>query len=97
MEIGPASLDFNAGDVAPVQLSQRIFDHYLGGVKIKKADADKICQLFGDRHFNIGHDLMSALYARNVGATKIFLYSLDHRGQRSFGQFFDTDVGSTCE
>ncbi|KAK8373939.1 hypothetical protein O3P69_014566 [Scylla paramamosain] len=96
-EIGPASLDLCTGDAAPIQLSQKIFDHYLGGVKVKKTDADKICQLFGDRHFNVGHDLMSILYARNASASRIFLCSLDHRGQRSFGQFFDTDVGSTCE
>lgn len=94
-EIGPASLDFGAGDTAPVQLSQKIFNHYLGGVKVEKTDADKMCQLFGDRHFNIGHDLVSALYARNLAASKIFLYTLEHRGQRSFGQFYDADVGST--
>lgn len=94
-EIGPASLDFCEEDSTPVQLSQKIFDHYLGGVKVEKMNADKICQLFGDRHFNMGHDLVSALYARNAPASKIFLYTLDHRGQRSFGQFYDADVGST--
>ena len=44
-EIGPASLDITAGDETPVQLSRRIFDYYLGGVRAEKEDADKICQV----------------------------------------------------
>lgn len=44
-EIGPASLDLKAADSAPVQLSQKIFDYYLGGVRVEKEDADKLCQV----------------------------------------------------
>ncbi|KAG0713606.1 Venom carboxylesterase-6 [Chionoecetes opilio] len=92
-EKGPASLDICEGDADPVQLSQEIFDFYLGGVTVEKEDADKICQLYGDRHFNLGHDLVSALYARNAAHKRTFMYSLDHRGQRSLRQFYDADVG----
>uniref|UniRef100_A0A0P4WCJ5 Carboxylic ester hydrolase n=1 Tax=Scylla olivacea TaxID=85551 RepID=A0A0P4WCJ5_SCYOL len=91
-EMGPASLEINEGDRVPLQISHKIFDYYVGGVKVEKENADKICQLFGDRHFNIGHDLVSALYARNAAPKKMFLYSLDHRGQRSLDQFYDVDI-----
>lgn len=52
-EIGPASLDFCAGDTAPVQLSQKVFDHYLGGVKVEKTDADKMCQVMPTVNYEI--------------------------------------------
>lgn len=52
-EIGPASLDIGAGDVAPVQLSQKIFDYYLGGVKTEKTEADKMCKVIATLNFVI--------------------------------------------
>lgn len=92
-EYGPASLDITAGDAAPVQLAKKIFNHYVGGVSVEKEDADKICQLYSDHLFNLGHDLVSALYARNAAPKRMFMYSLDHRGQKSLDQFYNTDVG----
>ncbi|XP_050713771.1 juvenile hormone esterase-like [Eriocheir sinensis] len=92
-EIGPGSLDLAVGDEAPVALARKIFDYYVGGVRVDEESADKICQLYGDRHFNLGHDYVSALHAHNAAPHKAYLYTLDHRGQQSFDQFYDTDVG----
>lgn len=44
-DFGPASLDLSVGDEAPVSLARKIFDHYVGGVRADKADADNICQV----------------------------------------------------
>ncbi|KAK7075268.1 Carboxylesterase 5A [Halocaridina rubra] len=90
-EMGPASLDIKAGNSHPVQLAKAIFHYYVGGVQADTKDADKLCQMYGDWHFNVGHDLFSKLYAKSV--REIYLYELNHRGQRSFQNFYNLEVG----
>ncbi|XP_069168510.1 carboxylic ester hydrolase isoform X2 [Procambarus clarkii] len=92
-KFGPASLDI-LEDNMPLEVSKTIFDYYVGGIKAGLEDADNICKMYGDRHFNIAHDLTAIVYAKNVGRQKkIFLYELNHRGQRSFGDYYNTNIG----
>lgn len=44
-DFGPASLELTAGDEAPVTLAKKIFEYYVGGVRVEEADADNICQV----------------------------------------------------
>lgn len=44
-EVGPASLDLAAGDESPVLLARKIFEYYVGGVKVDRESADNICQV----------------------------------------------------
>lgn len=56
-----------------------------------------LLQLFGDHHFNLAHDLVSALHARNAAPHKAYLYTLDHRGQRSLEQVYEADIRRDCK
>lgn len=92
-EMGPASLDITYGDSSPVELARKLFDYFVGGVKVNHEDADNLCKMYGDWQFALGHDLLGKLYARSRTQKKIYLYELNHRGQHSFGNFYDADVG----
>ncbi|KAK4306049.1 hypothetical protein Pmani_022106 [Petrolisthes manimaculis] len=94
--IGPASLDLTWEDQEPERLARTIFDHYVGEVRADVDDADHICQLYGDRHFNVGHDQVSRLHTLNSisHGSQVFLYTLRHHGQYSFGDFYSTQVGN---
>ncbi|KAK3875673.1 hypothetical protein Pcinc_019480 [Petrolisthes cinctipes] len=94
--IGPASLELSWEDQEPERLARKIFHHYVGEVRADLDDADHICQLYGDRHFNLGHDQVSRLHSRNSisHGSQVYLYTLRHKGQYSFGDFYSTQVGS---
>lgn len=92
--IGPASLDLAQGDHLSEELARKIFEHYVGGVRVDVQDSDNICKMYGDCHFNMAHDLTAIIYTENMSPDKkTFLYELDYRGERSFSDYFDTDTG----
>ncbi|XP_053653245.2 carboxylic ester hydrolase [Cherax quadricarinatus] len=92
-KICPATL-YLEHETKPVELATKIYGQYVGGVRVNLEDADIICQMFGDRLFNVPHDRAAILHAKNVGPQKkTFLYELNHRGQRSLGSRYNTDVG----
>lgn len=94
-EIGPASLDIRDGDASPAELAQRIFDYYVGGVKASPEDADNLCAMYGDWQFTLGHDLVAKFHIRSSAEVPIYLYELNHRGQRSLGDYYNAGVGET--
>ncbi|XP_066966083.1 juvenile hormone esterase-like isoform X1 [Macrobrachium rosenbergii] len=92
-EMGPASLDIRDGDASPAQLAQRIFDHYVGGVKVSSEDADNLCEMYGDWQFVLGHDLVAKFHTKTSPEVPIYLYQLNHRGQRSIGDYYSAGLG----
>ncbi|XP_069948909.1 carboxylic ester hydrolase isoform X3 [Cherax quadricarinatus] len=92
---GPLSLEFTEGDIAPLNQTVKIFDHYLGGVHLDIEHADRVTQMYSDRFFSVCHDLTSSLHAKNVAKKekKTFRYELMHRGQRSAADIFSLDIG----
>ncbi|XP_047482665.1 venom carboxylesterase-6-like [Penaeus chinensis] len=81
---GVASLEFSQGDATPLDQAHKIFNHYLGGLKLDKDQAGELAKLYGDRHFAVCHDLTAMLHARNARPfKKTFMYELTHRGLSS--------------
>ncbi|XP_076059226.1 esterase E4-like isoform X3 [Oratosquilla oratoria] len=91
--VAPVALEFGEGDIAPLNQTVKIFDRYLGGNEISQETADNLTKLFGDRYFNIPHDLSALYNLRNAPTKKTFLYELKHRGQHSLGDIYDIEVG----
>ncbi|XP_066943773.1 juvenile hormone esterase-like [Macrobrachium rosenbergii] len=92
-EMGPASLDIRDGDASPAELARRIFDYYVGGVKVSNEDADNLCEMYGHWQFILGHDLVAKFHTKSSHEAPIYLYELNHRGQRSIRDFYSADVG----
>ncbi|KAG7171451.1 Venom carboxylesterase-6-like 10 [Homarus americanus] len=95
MKNGPLSLELGEGDVAPMNQTVHIFDHYLGGVHLDVLTADNVTQMYSDRFFTICHDLTTVMHAKNVAARskKTFTYELKYRGQRSIADLFSLNIG----
>nr|XP_053656738.1 venom carboxylesterase-6-like [Cherax quadricarinatus] len=92
-KFGPASLHLE-DETKPVELATKIFDQYVGGVKVNLEDAENICRMFNDRFYNIPQDTAAIIHAKNMGPNKkIFITELNHKGQRSLSSHLNVSVG----
>lgn len=92
---GPFSLEFRPEDVAPLNQTVLIYDHYLGGLHFDAQHAEGVTRMFSDRHFLVPHDLTSQLYSKSVAPFKnsTYRYEFKYKGKRTFTDFFGLDIG----
>ncbi|XP_071525271.1 juvenile hormone esterase-like [Panulirus ornatus] len=91
-KLGTVSLHFEKEDEA-LNLPQRIYDYYLGGVFLDKAHSEQLAKMYSDVHIGLGHDLVTKFHARHAHGRNTFRYELVYRGQLSLGDFGNTQVG----
>ncbi|CAL4119823.1 unnamed protein product, partial [Meganyctiphanes norvegica] len=84
----PLSLEFREQEDNPEGIARAAFDFYLGfNEKVTQDSADKVVQLYSDRHFNVPHESVCKFTLKHKPEGSLFLYLLDHRGQRSLASF----------
>nr|XP_053653250.1 venom carboxylesterase-6-like isoform X3 [Cherax quadricarinatus] len=92
-KFGPASLRLE-DETKPVELATKIFDQYVGGVRVNVEDAENICRMFNDRLYNIPQDTAAIIHAKNMEPNKkIFILELNHKGQRTLARPSNVSVG----
>ncbi|CAL4128460.1 unnamed protein product, partial [Meganyctiphanes norvegica] len=92
--IGPVILDFGDGDISPLNMTIKIFDHFIGGLKIDAETADNITRMLTERHFSHATDLTTMLHARTVSPKKnVFRYQFSYKGQHSIADRWDLEIG----
>ncbi|XP_045618969.2 carboxylic ester hydrolase [Procambarus clarkii] len=94
---GPISLQMEASVAQEdtVEVTRKMFHHYLGGgVNLDEAHSEGVSKLLSDVHFTVGFDLATSHHARNAKNNhKTYRYEFCHRGELSFGDYFNTHVG----
>ncbi|XP_047472574.1 esterase E4-like isoform X1 [Penaeus chinensis] len=91
---GSVALDFHPEDDAPLELTRKVFEFYLGDAEVGVGNADQVVKMFTDRTFAVCHDLTLLHHARSArGAHRSFAYEFAHRGDHSLGDAFDAPFG----
>ncbi|XP_069944782.1 cholinesterase 1 isoform X2 [Cherax quadricarinatus] len=93
---GPASIQLmeavDGEDV--VEMARRVYFYYLGkGLNIDEDHSEALTQLYSDIHFMVDYDLVTQYYAHHAHHRNTYRYEFRYRGELSFGDLFDTNVG----
>nr|XP_053634375.1 juvenile hormone esterase-like [Cherax quadricarinatus] len=97
---GPASIQLmeavDGEDV--VEMARRVYFYYLGkGLNIDEDHSEALTQLYSDIHFMVDYDLVTQYYAHHAHHRNTYRYEFQYRGELSFGDLFDTNVGKHCK
>ncbi|CAL4079193.1 unnamed protein product [Meganyctiphanes norvegica] len=88
--LAPVTLEIRQQEDNPLGIARAAFDFYIGyNESVAQHDADKVTQLYSDRQFIVPHELVSKFTVKHKPERSLFLYQLDHRGQRSFASYFE--------
>ncbi|XP_076059059.1 juvenile hormone esterase-like isoform X1 [Oratosquilla oratoria] len=66
----------------------KIFNKFIGNINFNDEDAKAITEVYSDFLFHIAHDVTAMLQSRHH---PVFLFELQHRGQRSFSNDINVD------
>ncbi|XP_076059058.1 juvenile hormone esterase-like isoform X2 [Oratosquilla oratoria] len=66
----------------------KIFSKFIGNINFNDEDAKAITEVYSDFFFYIAHDMTAMLQSRHH---PVFLFELQHRGQRSFSDGINVD------
>ncbi|XP_042880557.1 juvenile hormone esterase-like [Penaeus japonicus] len=85
---GSVALDFHPEDDAPLDLTRKVFEFYLGDAEVGVGNADQVVKMFTDRTFSVCHDLTTMYHSRG-DQHRSFAYEFNHRGDHSLGNAFE--------
>ncbi|RXG68693.1 Acetylcholinesterase [Armadillidium vulgare] len=94
--VGPISLEFSDEDVAPLNMSIKAYDRYIGNLDVDAPDALNLTKMYTDRHYGVCSDLTAEYHSINNQKYKrdVYFYVFEHRGERSTGDAFGLNIGN---
>merc|ERR1719259_775007 len=91
-EVGVHSIMMNPKEIAALNMTIKLYDHYAGGINFDLEDKDNLIKLFTDADFWHTTDMCAEKHAADRKALekgkKVFMYEWAYRGSFSFVQFF---------
>ncbi|XP_071523453.1 venom carboxylesterase-6-like [Panulirus ornatus] len=84
-------------DENPVDLALSVYNYYLGETKIREEKAEELTQMLSDRHFKVCNEETAHLHTVHNAPLghKVFKYELQHRGQKSLADFYNSTLENT--